>query len=170
MNLLKSKAFVASILLLSLTTMNAALKVGSKAPDFTLSDETGTQYTLSAMKGNNVAIFFYPKADSFSVNCTAQACSIRKGSSALKDANITVWGISYDSPEKLKEFKKTNHLTFPLLSDASKKVSKLYHASGWFFPDRVTFLIDEEGTLVAILRDIEVSDHADQILKAFKKA
>ena len=149
----------------------AKVKVGKKAPDFTLKDETGQEITLSSLLGNKVALFFYPKNDSY--NCTKEACSLRDGSKQLKDANIVILGISYDKPAQNKKFKDKYSLPYNLLSDYKKKVSKLYGTDSWltlgFFPKRKTFLIDEEGYIVAILDDIDVEHHAQQIVDTFKK-
>lgn len=147
----------------AMNTRKAA--VGYQAPDFTLRDQAGNFHTLSKMSGKKVVIYFYPKDDT--PGCTKQACSLRDGFADLKAADITIWGISYDSPESHQEFKKKYALPFPLLSDADKSVSKLYDADGWFMPSRVTILIDKDGVVIDILKDIDVSSHADQIIKAF---
>lgn len=145
--------------------MNNKLKVGDKAPDFSLKDETGSMHKLSDLSGTNVALYFYPKDQT--PGCTAQACSIRDGFVELKKAGIVVLGVSYDSPESHKKFKEKHQLNFPLLSDSDKSVSKLYNVSGYFMPDRVTFLIDKTGRIVKILKDVDVKDHAHEIIKAF---
>jgi peroxiredoxin Q/BCP len=143
------------------------LQVGDMAPDFALQDETGIVRKLSDFKGQNVALYFYPKDQT--PGCTAQACSIRDGFADLKKAGITVIGISYDSPESHRKFKEQHHLNFPLLSDADKSVSKAYNVSGILFPDRVTFLIDKTGRIVKILKDVNVKDHAHEIIAAFSE-
>ncbi len=144
----------------------STLHVNDLAPDFALSDETGTMIKLSDLQGQNIALYFYPKDQT--PNCTAQACSIRNGFSDLKKAGIIVLGISYDSPESHRAFKEKHHLNFPLLSDSDKAVSKLYHVSGFFFPDRATFLIDKTGRIVKILTNVNVKDHAQEIIDAFE--
>ena len=141
------------------------LHIGDMAPDFSLIDETGTTRKLSDFRGQNIALYFYPKDET--PGCTAEACSIRDGLADLKNAGITVLGISYDSPESHRAFKEKHHLNFPLLSDSDKAVSKLYNVSGILFPDRVTFLIDKNGRVVKILKDVNVKDHAHEIIAAF---
>lgn len=143
-----------------------ALQIGDAAPDFSLKDETGTVRKLSEFRGKNVAVYFYPKDQT--PGCTAQACSIRDGFTDLKEADIYVLGISYDSPESHRRFKEKYHLNFPLLSDSDKSVSKLYNVSGLLMPDRVTFLIDGTGHIIQILHDVNVKDHAHEIINAFK--
>lgn len=142
-----------------------SLAIGNSAPDFSLVDDTNTTKTLSHMRGSRVAIYFYPKDQT--PGCTAQACSIADSLGALRDQNIHVWGISYDSPESHATFKQKYHLTFPLLSDSDKKVATLYGAKGLLFAKRITFLIDEQGIIVGIIKDIDTKNHAQQILKGF---
>jgi thioredoxin-dependent peroxiredoxin len=141
--------------------------VGSKAPDFTLPDQNGKNHTLSSYLGQKVALYFYPKDET--PGCTKEACSIRDGRKDLEQAGIVVLGVSYDSVESHKKFADKYHLEFPLLSDSKKEVSAQYGAKGIFIPSRYTYLIDENGVIVAIMKDVNVSDHADEIIAAFNK-
>lgn len=141
--------------------------VGSMAPDFTLPDQNGNNHTLSSYRGHKVALYFYPKDQS--PGCTKEACSIRDGRKQLEGAGIVVLGVSYDSVESHKKFADKYNLEFPLLSDSKKDVSAKYGTKGIFFPSRYTFLIDEKGVVVAILKDVDVSDHADEMIAAFNK-
>lgn len=142
--------------------------VGSIAPDFTLPDQNDKNHTLSKYRGHKVALYFYPKDQT--PGCTSEACSIQNGEKKLEDAGIIVLGVSHDSVESHKKFADKYHLKFPLLSDNLKVVSTEYGAKGWFgMPARYTFLINEKGVIVAILKDIDVNDHADQIIQAFQK-
>lgn len=144
---------------------NHGLAIGNNAPDFSLVDDNNRTQTLSHMPGSRIAIYFYPKDQT--PGCTAQACSIADSLDALRDQNIHVWGISYDSPASHAAFKQKYHLTFPLLSDSDKKVATLYGVKGLLFAKRITFLVDEQGVIVAIIKDIDVKNHAQQILKGF---
>jgi len=141
-----------------------------QAPLFELEDETGTIRRLSDMRGKKLALYFYP-ADN-TPNCTIQACSIRDGFKALEEADITVWGVSYDSPKSHLAFKRKYNLPFTLLSDKKKKVAKKYGVKRWLlpWPVRKTFLINEEGEIIHTLKNINVADHDDQIIEAFKAA
>ena len=169
------------IVLFSLTLISAVsftlkasnVQVRQKAPDFTLVDEAGQQITLSDMRGQKVALYFYPKDGSLSFNlspqCTKQACSIRNGIVKLEEAGITVIGINSGSVASHKKFKEGFNLPFTLLSDNGNKVAKLYGANGWFgLPARMTFLIDESGDIVNIINDIDVASHDQQILNGFE--
>lgn len=144
------------------------IAVGSMAPDFTLPDQNGKTHTLSSYRGHRVALYFYPKDET--PGCTAEACSIRDGRQQLEDAGIVVLGISHDTPESHREFVKKHGLNFTLLSDTKKEVSTKYGANGWLgMAARYTYLIDEQGKIVAILKEVNVSDHADEIIEAFQK-
>lgn len=145
---------------------NNNLTIGTAAPDFSLVDEANRPHTLSNMRGSRVALYFYPKDQT--PGCTAQACSIRDSLGELRNQNIHVWGISYDSPASHAAFKQKYHLTFPLLSDSSKEVAALYGVKGFLMAKRVTFLIDEQGILVGIINNVDVKNHAQQILDTFE--
>lgn len=141
--------------------------VGSMAPDFTLPDQNEKEHTLSSYHGHRVALYFYPKDET--PGCTAEACSLRDGRAELEAAGIVVLGVSYDTPKSHLAFAKKHNLDFTLLSDTTKEVSAAYGVKGWFMPSRVTFLIDENGKIVSILKNVNVSDHADEIISHFDK-
>lgn len=156
------------LLLFLLLTYNmfpaGKLVVGNKAPDFTLPDETGTFHTLSKLRGSKVALYFYPK--DFTPGCTKEACSLRDNFSQLKDKNIIIFGLSTDSSKSHQQFQDTHALPFHLLS-ADKKTTKKYGVCGTLFTKRHTFLIDEEGIIIGIIKDVDTSNHAQQIIDGF---
>ena len=79
-------------------------------------------------------------------------------------------GVSYDLESKLAEFKEEYNLEFDLLSDSKKTMGELYDVNSfYFFPQRKTFLIDENGVLVYIIDSVSINSHADDILAIFKK-
>ncbi len=98
--------------------------VGSKAPDFTLSNQDRQPVTLGAAAGRNVVLAFFPAA--FTSVCQKELCYFRDQLAALNDANATVYGISVDQAPTLKEFANQNSLTFDLLSDVNKDASRAY--------------------------------------------
>lgn len=139
------------------------LSVGDSAPDFTLPDSDGNNFSLSSYKDKNpVVIYFYPKANT--PGCTTQACGIRDSFSKFNENNIVVFGISVDSKESIKEFIKDHNLNFPLLSDEKKEVSKAFGVLNNIGVDsRITFIIDKQGNIANILRDVDVETHADDV-------
>lgn len=150
---------------------NMSLSIGDIAPDFKLRDETGTWRSLNEFRGNKVALYFYPKDDT--PGCTKQACSLRDGYEDLQKANIIVLGISYDTPESHQKFIEKYALPFPLLSDEEKSVAKNYGSSwgilGNLIIKRQTYLLDEKGKILHILKNVNVSKHAQEIIYAFEK-
>ena len=139
------------------------LSVGNSAPGFTLEDSEGNTYSLLDYKGKNpVIIYFYPKANT--PGCTKQACGIRDSFSKFKENDIIIFGISVDSKASIKEFIKDYNLNFPLLSDEKKEVSKAYGVLNTIGLDsRITFIIDKQGKIANILKDVDVETHADEV-------
>ena len=139
------------------------LSVGNSAPGFTLEDSEGNTYSLLDYKGKNpVIIYFYPKANT--PGCTKQACGIRDSFSKFKENDIIIFGISVDSKTSIKEFIKDYNLNFPLLSDEKKEVSKAYGVLNTIGLDsRITFIIDKQGKIANILKDVDVETHADEV-------
>lgn len=145
-------------------------KVGEKAPDFTAQDEQGKSYKLSDLVGQKVALYFYPSDHPLSYGCSLQACSIRDGFSQLKDAGITILGMSNGSAKQKKRFSEKRQLPFPLLR-STNEILELYGVKGDFWslylPKRHTFLIDEQGIIVKIITTVDVRNHAQQIIDGF---
>jgi len=163
-NLVVIALFIISFFVVQSCGGNAEnLSVGNPAPDFTLQDSEGNNYSLSSYKEKNpVIIYFYPKAGT--PGCTKQACGIRDSFSKFKENEIVVLGISVDSKESIKDFINDNNLNFPLLSDENKEVSKAYGVLNNIGLDsRITFILDKEGNIANILRDVDVETHADDV-------
>ena len=141
------------------------LSVGDPSPGFTLQDAYGNKFTLSDYKAiSPVVIYFYPKANTS--GCTKQACGIRDAFSKFEDSKIVVLGISVDSKEAIKEFIDDHKLNFPLLSDENKEISKAYGVLNNIGLDsRITFIVDKEGNITSILRDVDVETHAEDVYK-----
>jgi len=155
--------FSASIIFTSCGGNAENLNVGNAAPDFILQDSDGTNYSLSDYRRKNpVIIYFYPKANTS--GCTKQACGIRDAWSKFKENNILVLGISVDSKESIKEFIVDHNLNFPLLADETKEVSRKYGVLNNIGLDsRITFIVDKNGNISNIIRDVNVETHADDV-------
>ena len=160
---------ITTFLLLSCGGTADNLSVGDEAPNFTLEDAENNSYTLSDYKGiSPVIIYFYPKANT--PGCTKQACGIRDDLSKFKDNGIEIFGISVDSKEDIQEFINDYELNFSLLSDNTKEVSKSYGVlNNIGVSSRLTFIIDKNGKLAQIIRDVDVETHSDQIFEMAKK-
>ena len=138
------------------------LKIGVLAPDFKLQDQDNKFHALKQYRGKNIVLYFYPK--DFTPGCTKQACSLRDINIELANKNTVVLGLSYDSAKKHERFSEKHKLNFPILSDEDKSISKLYDASGWFFPQRKTFIIDKNGIIIYIIDPVNVTNHNSIIL------
>jgi peroxiredoxin len=121
--------------------------VGSPAPDFTLPSTAGQSVTLSALRGKNVLLAFFPLA--FTSTCTAELCAMSEDYGQFQRGNTVVLPISVDSVPTLREFKAKEKLTVELLSDFHREVSRSYGVlnEAKFFSNRAYVLIDSTGTI-----------------------
>ena len=120
-------------------------EIGHPAPDFTLSSTSGTNVTLSALRGRKVLLAFFPLA--FTSTCTAELCAFSEDFSRFADADTTVFGISVDSVPTLKAYRAQEQISVDLLSDFKREVSRLYGTldEERFFSNRAYVLVDAEG-------------------------
>jgi thioredoxin-dependent peroxiredoxin len=147
------------------------LAPGDLAPDFTLPDADGNQVSLSALRGQQVIIYFYPAA--MTPGCTKQACDFRDSRSDLSDAGFAVLGISPDAPAKLAKFRDKEGLTFPLLSDPGRDVLRAYGAYGektmygktTTGVIRSTFVIGADGKVEHAFYGVKATGHVARLRK-----
>ena len=146
----------------------AMLKVGTRAPEFTLPDHAGRDMSLSTLLNRGpVILYFYP-AD-FTFGCTRQACSIRDLYIEVLRVGLTVVGVSPQKPARHTQFREHYKLPFTLLSDQDKSIIRMYGVDGplGFGVRRATFLIDPARLIRgAMLADFRISQHTDFILRA----
>ncbi|MDP0560774.1 MAG: peroxiredoxin [Candidatus Thioglobus sp.] len=144
----------------------AQIKVGSKAPNFTLSDQNNIQHQLSDYEGSWVILYFYPKDDT--PGCTTQACDFRDAVKRIIASKSNVFGVSLDSVESHKRFADKNNLPFSLLSDESGEVSEAYDSLNNFMSfksaKRNTFIIDPDGKVAKIYLSVKPSTHSQMVL------
>jgi peroxiredoxin len=119
--------------------------VGSPAPDFTLPSTSGSEVTLSELKGRKVLLAFFPLA--FTRVCTTEMCSFSKDYDAFQAADTEVLPISVDSIPTLREFKTKERISVDLLSDFKREVSRRYGTllEDRFHSNRAYILIDRDG-------------------------
>ena len=146
-----------------------AVEVGQQAPDFTLRDETNEEWTLSAHRGRNVVIVFYPL--DFSPTCTKELKEISAVAERYDAAGAEVVGISVDSRHSHREFKAKEELRATLLADFHPKgaVAQQYGAyvDGLGFADRATYVIDKEGVVRQVVRtSVAEARNQDEYLEA----
>ncbi len=137
-----------------------SVKVGDRAPDFTLPSLTGQPVSLESFLGKKIIVlYFYPKDNT--PGCTAEACSFRDSYEAFQEAGAEVIGISSDTEKSHQQFANKHRLPFLLLSDLGGVVRKFYGIPATFglLPGRVTYIIDKQG----IVRHIFSSQFAPQM-------
>ena len=161
------KQFIFVVLLLPISFASLAqIKVGSKAPNFTLSDQNSIQHQLSDYEGSWVILYFYPKDDT--PGCTTQACDFRDAVKRIIASKSNVFGVSLDSVESHKRFADKNNLPFSLLSDESGEVSEAYDSLNNFMSfksaKRNTFIIDPDGKIAKIYLSVKPSTHSQMVL------
>jgi peroxiredoxin Q/BCP len=147
-----------------------AVKVGDKAPDFTLPSQKGESVTLSQFVGKNVVLYFYPKDETR--GCTKEACEFRDKYEVFKDLGAEVIGVSSDPVESHESFAAKHNLPFILLSDKDQKVRKLYGVPSTFrfIPGRVTYIIDKSGTIRHIFSSqFQPQKHIQESIDILKK-
>ena len=153
------------IFLLALSSSSiAGLKVGDRAPNFTLQDQDNITHTLSNYEGQWVVLYFYPKDDT--PGCTTQACDFRDAVKRIIASKAVVFGLSVDSVRSHKLFAEKYNLPFSLLADETREVSELYDSLSSFFKvaNRNTFIIDPEGNIAKIYLSVNPKTHSEMVL------
>jgi len=140
------------------------LKIGDKAPAFTLRNSETNEVSLSDFDGKNVVVLFFPLA--FTGVCTTELCTMRDNIGMYEDLDAQIVAISVDSPFTLAKYKEDQALNFPLLSDFNKEVSRAY---GSLYEDfvldmkgvskRSAFVVDSKG----LIRYAEVLENAGDL-------
>lgn len=147
------------------------VKEGDTAPDFSLPADDGSTVSLSDYRGRKVILYFYPKDDTS--GCTKQACELRDSLTRIDEAGAVVLGVSPDSIESHVKFRDKYDLNFPLLADEDQEVCRAYgvwkeksmYGRKFWGVERSTFIIDEEGVVVAAWRRVRPKGHAERVLE-----
>jgi len=148
-------------------------KPGEPAPDFRGVTTDGKEVGLADFRGTKLVLYFYPM--DFTPGCTAQACSLRDHSAEIHAKGAKVLGVSTQDAASHKRFASAHRLNFPLLADPDRSVARAYGAIGgggifglaqamMGLADRVTFIIDEQGRIAAVIDSPSVMNHADEVL------
>tara|TARA_B100000676_G_scaffold226802_1_gene224661 strand:+ start:93 stop:548 length:456 start_codon:yes stop_codon:yes gene_type:complete len=146
--------------------------VGKAAPGFALVDTDGQQVELEDFRGKKVVLWFYPRDDT--PGCTREACEFRDAKDDFDEAGAVIVGISPDGVESHQRFRAKYGLPLILLADPEHQALEAYGV--WkervrdgktsMGVERSTFLIDEEGILIAAKRQVQVDGHAAEMLAA----
>ncbi|MCH2199601.1 MAG: thioredoxin-dependent thiol peroxidase [Flavobacteriales bacterium] len=149
------------------------LQKGDKAPDFSGIVQDGSEIKSSDYSGKKLVVYFYPR--DMTPTCTTQACNIRDNFDALKGHGIEIIGVNDDPAKKHQKFIDKHGLPFPLIADEERSVLQAFGVWGpkkfmgkeFDGTHRTTFLIDEEGTIVDVIKKVKAKEHTDQILNGF---
>jgi peroxiredoxin Q/BCP len=149
------------------------LKQGDKAPNFSGKDQNGNAISSSQFAGKRYVVYFYPK--DMTPGCTTQACNLRDNYDALNKAGISIIGVSADSEASHQKFITKYELPFPLIADEDLSVIKAFGVWGpkkfmgknYDGIHRTTFLVNESGSIQAVISKPNTKSHAEEILELF---
>ena len=156
--------------ILTPNTHKDMLKIGSKAPNFSLINQDGKTVSLKDYTGKKLVVFFYP-ADN-TPTCTTEACNISDNYHQFQKAGYEVVGVSPDGQKKHQNFIKKYNFPFDLLCDTELEMAKAYKVWGeksmfgkkYFGILRTTFVIDESGKIAKIINEVKAKEHSNQVL------
>jgi thioredoxin-dependent peroxiredoxin len=154
--------------------MAKALKEGDAAPPIHADDDRGKPFDLASLKGKNVVLYFYPKADT--PGCTRESCEFRDHSKKFAKAGTVIVGVSPDKSAAQSKFKDKFDLPFTLLADVDHSVAEAYgtwveksmYGRKYMGIERSTFLIGKDGKLKKIFRKVKPDGHAEQVYEALE--
>lgn len=147
------------------------LKAGDVAPVFTGLNQDEKSISLADYKGKKVILYFYPKDNT--PGCTKEACNLNDNLADLTDKGFVVIGVSPDSIAAHQKFRAKYDLNFELIADAEKEILNLYGAYGEkklygkvsMGVLRSTFIIDEEGVILEVIKTVKTAEATEQIYK-----
>ena len=147
------------------------LEVGTKAPEFTLTDKDGNNVSLSDFRGKKVVLYFYPKDNT--TGCTKQACAFAGAYSQFEALGAVVIGVSRDSQASHQRFAEKNSLPFILLSDPERQAIEAYgvwqekknYGKVSMGVVRSTYIIDENGVIEKVMPKVKPDTNAAEILE-----
>jgi thioredoxin-dependent peroxiredoxin len=150
------------------------LKIGRKAPTFSLVDQNYETHTLKQYAGSWVLLYFYPKDDT--PGCTKEACAIADVYKDFKRMKVTVLGVSKDTPKSHKKFAEKYSLPFTLLSDPAMEmmdtygafVEKTMYGKKVRGTNRISYLINPEGKIAKSYPEVDPANHALELLADIK--
>jgi peroxiredoxin Q/BCP len=152
--------------------MAKAPNEGDAAPAIQVEDDKGQPFSLASLKGKNVVLYFYPKADT--PGCTKESCEFRDHSKKFAKADTVIVGVSPDKAAAQSKFKDKFELPFTLLADVEHKVAESYgtwveksmYGRKYMGIERSAFLVDENGQLAEVWYKISPKDTPTKLLAA----
>lgn len=152
----------------------SSIVLDQTVPDFTAEATSNTTVTLSALRGKNVVIYFYPKDNT--PGCTTEGQNFRDLIDAFEQQDTVIFGVSRDSLRTHENFKTKQAFPFELISDPDEALCRLFdviklkknYGREYMGVDRSTFLIDKEGVLRREWRSVKVKGHVEEVLETVK--
>jgi thioredoxin-dependent peroxiredoxin len=151
------------------------IEIGSPAPELKAQTEDGLEFNLSDSFGKWIVLYFYPKDNTS--GCTQEACSFRDNMEEITILGAVVIGVSPDSIKSHGNFKNKYNLNFQLISDTNKEICNKYGAIGeksmygrkYLGVIRSTFIINPEGKISFIYRNVKVNGHVEDVINKIKE-
>ncbi len=151
------------------------VKVGDKAPEFSLLNQNAEKISISDFKDQNIVLYFYPKNNTS--GCTKEACNFRDEFPKFGKLEAVIIGVSPDSVESHKKFAEKYNLPFDLLGDEKKEVVQKYdvwkeknmYGRKYMGVVRSTFIIDKNKKIRKIFSKVKVADHNKEVMEALKE-
>lgn len=150
------------------------LNIGDNAPNFNGTIEDGSAISAESLKGQKYILFFYPKDDS--PGCTREACNLRDNYKWFEKNGFAIYGVSPDTEKKHQKFIDKYEFQYSLISDPEKEIIKAFGIWGpkkfmgreFDGVHRTTFVMDEEGKILEIIKKVKTKEHAEQLKEALK--
>lgn len=151
------------------------IKQGDKAPKFALPADDGTMVSSESLRGKNTVLYFYPKDDTS--GCTKEACDFRDAFPRFGKIDAEVIGVSPDSVDSHRKFKKKYSLPFKLLADEGHKLAdefgvwkeKSMYGRKYLGIERTTVIIDRNGRVARIFPKVRVPGHVEEVETALRE-
>ena len=152
------------------------LKIGDRAPSFSLASDDGSIVSSAALKGQRYVLYFYPKDDT--PGCTKEACAFRDNLPKFSKLGVPVFGLSADDEKKHAKFVQKYALNFPLLSDPDHELLEAYGAwveknmygRKYMGIQRSTFVINAKGKIEQVWEKVSPEKHAAEVLAWLSQA